>query len=187
MMNEKKGWNGWYYPARLWLLLMLSTLMMIIGLACVTTLHVTLLLDDGSWHETTRECGKYLCVFSEMSSFSQKCGKCDFLLKIPGSYFTRNFSPQKSNIEGWQKTNRKCRKCCGSFPFWYRPNYRWNFHLSCFPFSIFFSFSSFTLTYVSGFCPGNECWHCCAIRGQSRQTFTCDHKNFETKKELEER
>ena len=94
---RQKGWNGWYYenPARLWLLLMLCTLMMIIGLACVTTLHVTLLLDDGSWHETTRECGKYLCVFSEMSSFSQKCGKCDFLLKIPGSYFTHNFSPQK--------------------------------------------------------------------------------------------
>ena len=135
--------------------------------------------DQGVWEIS-------LCIFGNVF-FLPKMWEMWFPPKNTRLIFYSQFLPSKSNIEGWQKTNRKCRKCCASFPFWYRPNYRGNFHFSCFPFSIFLSFSSFTLTYVSGFCPGNECWHCCAIRGQSRQTFTCDHKNFETKKELEER
>ena len=118
-------WGGGRWWRQWWWCRSVLMMMRIMALACVTTLHVTLLLYDESWHETNRKrCGKYLIVFWEISwlfweifglfSISQKCeimifSKNTLVVVILFSQFLPSMS--KSNIEGWQMTNRECAKC----------------------------------------------------------------------------
>ena len=68
--------------------------------------------DQGVWEIS-------LCIFGNVF-FLPKMWEMWFPPKNTRLIFYSQFLPSKSNIEGWQKTNRKCRKCCASFPFWYR-------------------------------------------------------------------